>query len=182
MNSRLKLQARGISSQRLTGRLRDGSEVVVRPVGPSDVEAEREFLERLSPDTRRQRFGAQFTSPSESLLRQLTTVDQVEDAAFVATANEGGKERIVGACRYARVEHGDDAECAIVVRDDWQGRGLGVLLMQHLIDTGREHGLKRLYSLDAANNTDMAELGRFLGFSRSPDANDASQVVHELAL
>lgn len=162
--------------------LRDRSHVVIRPVAPQDREAERAFIEGLSPMSRHFRFLGEVCHPSDRLLDQLTKVDPTRDAAFAAVTPEGAQERIVGVSRYSADRSGDSCECAVAVADDWQGKGLGTLLMKHLIDVARSHGVHRLYSVDLAENVRMTELAGELGFHTRSDPDDAAQVIHELSL
>ena len=70
----------------------------------------------------------------------------------------------------------------MTVAEEWQHQGLGVLLMKHLIDMAREKGIRRMYSLDSAENVQMNDLARFLGFTARVDPDGAAQVIHELEL
>ena len=69
------------------------------------------------------------------------------------------------------------AEISVAVADEWQHRGLGKRMLEHLIDYARAHGVKRLYSMDSMGNTRMRKLARDVGFSERPDPDDASQVI-----
>jgi GNAT superfamily N-acetyltransferase len=162
--------------------LRDHSHVVIRPIAPQDREAERAFIEGLSPTSRHFRFLGQVCRPSERLLDQLTRNDAIHDVAFAAVAEEGARERIVGVSRYSTGPDGEDCECAVTVADDWQGKGLGTLLLKHLVDVARVRGIHRMYSIDLAENQRMTELAGDLGFNTRSDPDDASQVIHELIL
>ncbi len=73
-------------------------------------------------------------------------------------------------------------ECAVTVADEWQNRGLGVLLMRHLIEYARRQGFKRMLSIDAMDNEGMRDLASYLGFRRDLNSADSSQVVHTLDL
>src|SRR5207342_2792470 len=79
--------------------LRDQHQVLIRPVSRSDRQAEREFIETLSPESRRFRFLGQMSCPSEALLDDLINVDQINDVAFAAIAGEEDRSRIVGIAR-----------------------------------------------------------------------------------
>jgi GNAT superfamily N-acetyltransferase len=161
--------------------LRDQSIVVIRPVQPRDKEAERAFLAGLSPQSRHFRFLGEVCRPSERLLDQLTRVDQVHDVAFAAVTVQDDRERIIGVSRYSSAD-GESCECAVTVSDEWRNRGLGTLLMQHLIEMARAHGIHRMYSIDLAANARMTDLASDLGFHTRIDPDDASQVIHELTL
>jgi GNAT superfamily N-acetyltransferase len=162
--------------------LRDGTRVLVRPLVPDDAQGEREFLESLSPESRRFRFLGQIGHPTEEMIFRLTHVDSPRDIAFAATARVDGRELIVGVSRYGASADGSECECAITVRDDWQHRGVGTLLLSHLLQVAKARGIKRMWSIDAATNTRMDELARFFGFERRPDPRDPTQVIHSLWL
>ena len=161
--------------------LADGREAVIRPMNPSDFEAEREFITALSPESRRFRFQEQVVA-SDELVAQLVDIDHSRQEAFVAVAEDAGKERIVGVSRYALANEPGTCEIAVTVLDAWQGFGLGKLLMQRLIDAARERGLRRMVSLDFAENHHMTHLARHFGFTTTPDPDDRTQFVHALDL
>lgn len=165
-----------------TETLRDRSQVLIRPVTARDAERERAFISGLSPETRRYRFLGQLGTPGDALVRRLTDVDQVQHVAFAAVVPADGDERIVGTGRYCIDRDGAHAECAVTVDDRWQGKGLGTALMTHLIGIARDHGVRRLYSVDSAENHAMKDLAGHLGFRSRPDPDAASQLIHELEL
>lgn len=161
--------------------LRDGSQVTIRPVCSDDVELERQFIERLSPETRRYRFLYTIASPSDALLKQLTSIDPQNEAALMAVVDEGLHQREVGVARFCRTADGR-AEVAVTVEDAWQRKGVATLLMQQLIGIARERGITALYSIDSAGNERMRELAASLGFTRAGDPRDATQVIYTLPL
>lgn len=162
--------------------LRDQSHVVIRPITKQDKAAERDFIEQLSPVARRFRFLGQVRHPSERLISQLTDIDYVHEVAFVAVIPEDARERIVGVSRYSTDQDGLNCECAVTVSDEWQHKGLGTLLMKHLIEVARAGGIRKMISIDSAENLQMKELAKYLGFRTRVDPDDASQVLHELDL
>lgn len=161
--------------------LRDGSQVVVRPIRKSDRQLERQFIEGLSEASRHFRFMGSFKSPSEALLTQLTDIDSAVDCALIALTCDGGDTRQVGVARFCR-QPDQTAEVAVTVADDWQHKGLGVILMRQLIDIARSRGIGALHSVDLAENSAMQELGEYLGFERKRDLQDPTQVIHTLKL
>ena len=162
--------------------LRDGTPVLVRPLGADDAAAEREFLEALSPQSRRYRFLGQIGHPTEEMIHRLTHVECPRDIAFAAVARLDGRERLIGVSRYGGSADGSECEIAVTVRDDWQQRGVGTVLLAHLLQVAKARGIKRMWSIDAASNTRMDELARYFGFERRPDPLDATQVIHSLWL
>src|SRR5690349_4495828 len=159
--------------------LYDGSTVVVRPLRRTDIGAEREFVGGLSPHSRRMRFLGEFAGLPDAELRRLVDVDGVRKVAFAAFDS---CDRLVGVSRFSCDADPRGCECAVAVADAWQGVGLGTCLMRHLVDAAREHGIRRMWSLDFACNTEMQELAKFLGFASTRCPNDPGMVMHELTL
>ena len=174
--------ALGPDHPRWSETLRDRSRVVIRPITPKDRDAERTFIESLSPQARRFRFLGEVRHPSEELLTRLTTPDYRRDVAFAAVVPEDAHERFVGVARYSAAADGLSCECAVAVLDDWHNRGLGTALMRHLIEVARARGISCMYSVDSTENTAMADLAHFLGFDRALDKDDASLARHTLWL
>jgi RimJ/RimL family protein N-acetyltransferase len=162
--------------------LSDGTAVVVRPIQASDVELERAFIERLSPKSRRFRFLGSIKTPSAQLLRQFTQPHLTGGVAYVALIGEGSGIREIGVCRYSTGEDGGSCECAVSISDEWQGKGLATILMHRLIDTARDNGFQRMYSIDASDNEEMRELAGHLGFKCETHPDDPTLVLHTLAL
>jgi GNAT superfamily N-acetyltransferase len=163
-------------------RLRDGTEVLVRPLDAGDADAERGFIESLSPESKRFRFLGQIGHPSDDMIHRLTHLESPREIAFAAIARSEGRELLIGVSRYGASADGGECECAVTVRDDWQRRGVGTLLLAHLLQVAKARGIKRVWSIDSAGNARMDELARYFGFERRPDPCDATQVVHSLWL
>lgn len=170
------------SQPRWVETLRDRTRVLIRPLAHTDRDAERAFIEGLSAQSRRFRFLGSIQAPGERLLDRLTDVDQVHDVAFAAVVPDGAGERIVGVSRYSTDPAGLACECAVTVGDEWHGRGLGTALMRHLIEVARARGIHTMESIDSAENIEMHDLARFLGFHTTTDPQDSRQVIHRLHL
>jgi GNAT superfamily N-acetyltransferase len=167
---------------RWTQTLNDGSHVVIRPIRRQDAEAERAFIEGLSTRSMHNRFLGQIAHPDDAFIEQLTDIDYVNDVALVAVVDDESEGKIVGVSRYAKDPAGARCESAVVVADAWQHRGLGTVLMQHLILIAQERGLRTMESIDLAGNIDMRDLARELGFHVRQDPDDAEQVIYSLDL
>src|SRR5688500_15949518 len=116
-------------------RLRDGSQVAVRPIEADDKARLKAGFERLSMESRYRRFFSPLPRLSASQLRYLTEVDHHDHEALVAT-DAGGD--IIAVARYVRSqEEPQVAEVAVTVVDDLQGRGLGSALQDALADRAR---------------------------------------------
>ena len=162
--------------------LSDGTSVVIRPIHDHDVELERRFIEALSPSSRRFRFLDTIRSPSEALLKQMTSIDKTRDAAYVAIIDVEGAEREIGVARFCASPDGHDCEFAVTVADEWQMKGLGTLLVQRLIDIARSRGIGKMHSSDAADNASMRKFADHLHFGHERDPEDATHVLYSVDL
>ncbi|MEP7098666.1 MAG: GNAT family N-acetyltransferase [Dokdonella sp.] len=162
-------------------KLHDGTLVLIRPMHKDDAALERDFLERLSPASISYRFLGQM-NPSDDLIRRMTEIDYTRDAAFIALRADGAEKKEIGVSRFCTSEDQASCECAVTVSDEWQGRGLGTLLMRHLIEVARHRGIKRMVSIDMAGNVAMRSLAQNMGFNRKVDLGYPSEVIHTLDL
>ena len=154
----------------------DGRRVTVRPIGPGDAALETAFVDRLSLQSRYERFMVTMRGLPPSKLRYLTEVDQQRHVALVATVDRDGEESMVGAARYAVLDDGVSCEFAIAVDDDWRRSGLAGILMQALIDLARRRGLKTMEGTVLATNAVMLRFMRQLGFRQERIAGDRQTV------
>jgi GNAT superfamily N-acetyltransferase len=168
------------SATEWTEKLGDGRRVSIRAIRPDDVERNAAFLDELSPPSKHFLFLGGISRLSDEQLRRLCDPDCAHDMAYVAL--DSRTQRQVGVCRYAGADAAHGAEISVAVADDWQHQGLGELLLRHLIDYARAHGVTRLYSMDSMTNTRMRALARKIGFSERPDPDDRSQVICHLDL
>jgi RimJ/RimL family protein N-acetyltransferase len=118
-------------------------ELLLRRIAPEDKDALVAGLGHLSERSVYQRFLSPKPRLTSSELRYLTEVDFVDHYALVAVLARS-PEVVVGVGRWVRsVDAPRDAEIAIVIADDLQGRGVGTLLGRALADAARAHGIAR---------------------------------------
>ncbi|AWS49215.1 GNAT family N-acetyltransferase [Streptosporangium sp. 'caverna'] len=103
-----------------------------------DEERIRCFLAALSPRTQTQRFFTGVNRPSASMVRTLLAVDERRDALLAVRG-----ELLVGHAMSYRGE-GTDVEIAVVVGDEWQGRGVGARLVRRLLHRASAGGARTL--------------------------------------
>jgi GNAT superfamily N-acetyltransferase len=139
--------------------LADGTMLVIRPVVPKDKQRFLDGFARLSAESRYRRFMAPIDELTPDMLRQFTEVDYVDHFAYVALlADEPGLPG-VGVARYVRLEDDPEvAEAAITVIDDYQGRGVGTLLLEALGAVALENGIRRFRGYVLEQNRPMIEL------------------------
>jgi acetyltransferase len=162
-------------------RLKDGTEVLLRPIRPEDERLEAELISGLSDETSRFRFFQVMRNISHEVLTGYCNIDYDREMAIIAELSEGGKKRNIGVSRLI-TEPGDKrAEFAIVVADDFAGQGLGTKLLDMLIGIGEEKHLETIYGIVLADNSNMIRLCRGLGFEIKR-GDGPQEVVVELKL
>ena len=109
-------------------------------------------------------------------MARLTQIDYDREMAFVAVIDENGVDLEIGVCRYIINPDGETCEFAVVVADDWQGRGVAHKLMEVLIEYARYRNLETMEGYVLANNEGMKNLAQSLGFRVKPDPQDPGMV------
>lgn len=140
--------------------LADGTEVELRLIQPEDAELLRQGFERLSMRSRVGRFHGPKPRLLEHEVRYLTSVDGEQHLALGAvTRGPEGQEQGVGIARFIRLAHAPEvAEAAITVVDSAQGKGLGRILLERLVDAARERGVERFECRILPGNVAMFRL------------------------
>ncbi len=140
--------------------LRDGTRLHIRAIRPDDKQALVALFLRLSPQTVYYRFHGVKKSLSREELIYLTELDFHRQAALVAVLTFDGEEQIVGVGRYASAPGAPEhrAEVAVTVEDAHQGRGIGSLLLKHLMAVARGEGVTEFDAHVLAENRGMLHL------------------------
>jgi acetyltransferase len=159
-----------------------GAPLLLRPLRADDLDRERAFVEGLSAQTLYLRLQYSANSASERDLARLLDLDYYDRCAIAAIAKEADEERIVGVSRYARIDASRRAECAIVVADAWQGRGLGSELMRSLVMAAVDRDIDCLEGTTLAENGRIAEWARRFGFAVRTQPNSGGLLLVQLDL
>jgi RimJ/RimL family protein N-acetyltransferase len=137
--------------------LATGERVRVRPIRPEDEPRLSELYDRLSRDTRYQRFFTVMRRLPLDWAHFLANVDYDRRFALVIEDLSAAVTSLIGVARY---EPGDAVgpEVAFVVEDRWQGKGLGTILVRELFQAAAENGYTRFRAYVLADNRRMLEL------------------------
>jgi RimJ/RimL family protein N-acetyltransferase len=142
--------------------------IEIRPIRPEDREVLADGVRRMSAESRYRRFFSPLDHLSEQQLTYLTEVDHHDHEALVAL--EEGTRQGIGVARFVRSENDpENAEVAVAVADDWQGRGIGGELLHRLTERAREEGVKRFSASTLEENRPMRHLLAELGDLRVTD-------------
>lgn len=164
----------------MTWKMNDGTEVLLRPIRPEDEPAEHEMLMSLSEKTLRERFFQAIKHITHEMHVRFCNIDYDREMAIVAELRQGEKRRIIGIGRLIIEPDSKKAEFAVVVHDDFHGKGLGYKLVDMMIGIAQEKGLEETYALVQSDNTKMLAVCRKLGCSIEPLPDKLSKVTLQL--
>lgn len=163
-------------------RLHDGKQVTIRPVRPNDEVLEREFINKLSGESRYLRFQKWVHAPSDKLIHFLTDIDYDRHLALVCTAPGEHGEELVGEARYVADAEGKNCEFGIMISDTWHNTGIAGILMEALIRAARSRQLAMMEGQVLTRNSTMLRFARGLGFEieRIADDPQTTRIVKKL--
>ena len=148
-------------------KLRNGRQVLVRPIRPEDAEPLSAAFPLLQPEEVRQRFLHAMSELPPAMAERLTRPDPKSEFALVAAEPLPPGEALVGAVARASINPGTrDAEFAILVSHYLTGMGLGRHLMRRLVRWAKGRRLERIYGDVLDHNHPMLQLAESLGFKR----------------
>lgn len=131
----------GEEAMRATCLLEDGTQVNFRSIRPTDEPHMRDLIHNLSQETIYYRFMSHQQRFTARQIRDFVYIDHRRDVAVVATLPDVQGEQIIAVGTYYLNEDTNKAEVAFVVRDAWQGKGLGTFIFRHLIQIARRNGI-----------------------------------------
>ena len=159
-----------------TWRMKDGNDVVIRPIRPEDEPLMIPFHEKLSERSVYLRYFQPLKLTQRTAHERLTRIcfiDYNREMALVAERkNEAGEPELLAIGRLSKIHGRDEAELAAVAIDAAQHKGLGTELYRRLIEVAREDKLKRLISNMLPENREMRALCTKLGFKMFADMED----------
>ena len=145
-----------------------GVPLYLRPIRPEDAPCLMQFYAHASPEDMRLRFFMSQRAVPPSQLARFTQIDYDREMSFIALeSGSDGAAVMVGEVRALCDPDNLKAEFAIMVASNWQGKGLGRILLKKMIDSQHSRGLTELVGQCLAENAGMKALAREFGFTTS---------------
>jgi acetyltransferase len=153
--------------------MKDGTRVTLRPIRPEDEPLMVKFHEALSERSVFLRYF-QLSKLSQRVahdrLRRICFLDYDREIAIVAdhTRPDTGEHEILAIGRLSKLHGRSAGELALLVRDQYQHRGLGIELLRRLIQVARDEHLDSVQAYMLRENIEMRGLIEKLGFRVAP--------------
>lgn len=135
-----------------------GERVRLRPIRPDDEPRLIELYDRLSRHTAYQRFFTVMPRLPTDWAHRLANVDYRRRFALVLEDARAPSATLIGVARYEPMPDDDAVELAFVVQDQWQGKGLGRLLVRELLRAATQNGFDRYRAFVLGGNHRMLQL------------------------
>lgn len=145
--------------------LRPGMKILFRPIKPTDEAMMQELFYSLSEDSIYYRFFSHTPFMPHKKVQRFTTVDYQKDMAIVGLVEEYGREKIIAVGRYALEPESNMAEVALLVQDDWQGKGIGTRLLKYLIQIAKSRKIAGFKAQVLADNRAPLHLVHKTGYT-----------------
>lgn len=151
--------------------LSDGQELLIRPIKATDETLLHDMFYRFSRETIYQRFFAVKKSLPRRSLQEFCMIDYATDMTLVASIQGHDIETIVGMALYYLNPNSGYAEAACVVADQFQGRGIGTMMIRKLTQVARSRNVRGFTADVFANNMRMLRVFEKCGYPISTHAN-----------
>ena len=142
----------------------DGEQVTLRPAKPVDLRRIQEHFYSLDKNDVVARFFHEKTAFLQTEVEGLSQVDYINDLTMVAIVGEFGFGRVVAVGEYLLEPAKNTAEVAFSVSKEWQGKGLGKILLAKLAEAARENGISGLFAYTSPQNQGMIKLFKTLPY------------------
>ncbi len=154
----------------------DGAKATLRPIRPEDEPLLVQFHRTLSEESVYFRYFHLMTLSHRIAHERLTRicfVDYDRDMAFVIDRKDPktGEHTVLGAGRLSKSHGVNEGEFAMLISDAHQRQGIGTLLLEKLVQVGRDEGLDRITAEILHENRAMQRVCEKVGFRlhRAPD-------------
>jgi len=145
--------------------LPSGIQLFLRPIKFTDEPLLKDFLYSLSEESMYRRFISKRTDIPHEQLQQYVVIDYTKEMAILGIMEHEEYEEIVGVGRYCVDETIHTAEVAFAVRDDYQRKGIGTMLLSYITYLAKRQGLLGFTAEVLANNQPMLHTFEKAGFT-----------------
>ncbi len=160
-----------------TRKLKDGTDVILRPIKPEDEPMWHELLGSCSTQSLWFRFSYLFKETTHEMAARYCFVDYDREIGIVAEVEEEGERKLIGVGRLVADVNHHAAEYAVIVVDRWHGHGLGGLLTGYCEEVAKKWGVKKIVAETSKDNARMIATFRNRGFELNDDQEEDVVIV-----
>jgi acetyltransferase len=157
-------------------KLKNETQVLLRPIKPEDEGRFNELFKSLTEETMHFRFFEIIKELSHDTLTRYCNLDYDREIAMAAELQDGSK-KIIGVARLILEPDGKSGEYAVLVGDQWQGHGLGSILMDALADIAKDWHLEKIFGYVIRDNFKMINTCNKKGFKIEPLDEDTVKAI-----
>ncbi len=144
--------------------LKGGIQIQLRPIKPSDATMKHHLFYSLSKQAVVHRYLGHMKTMPMKRIWPYVTVDYENEMNIVATVEEEGNEDLIAIGSYVSIPNTEKAEVALVVRDDWQNKGLGTKMLEYLVEVAKDKGFEGFTAWVLSDNDRMMHVFKKLGY------------------
>lgn len=156
---------------------RTGVDLTITPARADDRDALERFFERVTPEDLYFRFLSGIRKVDESRINAMLRDDDDYSIDFLAL--DSGSGEILATAMLVADKDFDSAEFAMCTREDAKNKGISWVLLDHAANYAAAMGVRRIYSLQSASQTDALQLEREMGFTVRTDQGDPVHMLVE---
>jgi len=161
----------------ITVRAKDGEDYILRPIEPSDAASLIRGYDAMSDQAKWFRMLHTVPHLTEDIAHRFCSPDRNRDLCIVIIGHGSLQGEILGGARIAGEPDGRSTEFSVSLRPEAQGLGLAHIALKMVLQGAKEMGYERVWGMIAVQNAPMLSLARHLGFTLSPDPDDAA-IIH----
>ena len=161
-------------------KLRDGQEIILRPIKPEDEPLWLEMLGSCSKESIYSRFRYNFHFDSHEVATQFCYIDYSREIGIVAEIEKKGRKRLIGVGRLITDADFEVAEYAVLIIDEYQKKELGTILTKYCTEIAAENKLKRVIAYTTKNNQPMIQVFKKIGFQVEYNEDNIVSVIKDL--
>ncbi|MBE9492496.1 MAG: bifunctional acetate--CoA ligase family protein/GNAT family N-acetyltransferase [Bacteroidetes bacterium] len=145
-------------------KLRNGKNVLLRPIKPEDEPLWLELLASCSKEAIYSRFRYNFYFDSHEVATQFCYIDYAREIAIVAEIEDNGTKKLIGVGRLISDPDLETVEYAILITDKWQKKELGTILTEYCTEIANKWNMKKIIAFTTKDNQPMISVFKKLGF------------------
>ena len=161
--------------------LNDGTKIMLRPIKPEDEPLLENMLDYISTSSLYYRFFGFVPKVTHEWMSRFTHIDYDREIAIIATIKREDSEEMIGVVRIIEDAWNESAEYAILIADKWQGKGLGNLMTDYILDIARQRHIGKIVASVLPTNAGMIHMFEKRGFKFDKSGLDIYEVELDLS-